>query len=77
VLCKIAQFFQLPLTLSVVPENNDVPKLIAPLKAFASEEIQFRRASASPLSRTAQDYCGAEPDLRPRRVAPAALCSKD
>jgi Isochorismatase family len=50
VLCQIAQLFQLPLTLSVVPENIDAPRLIAPLKPFASEKIQFQRASASPFT---------------------------
>jgi hypothetical protein len=49
VLCQIAQLFKLPLTLSVVPEDKNAPKLIASLKAFASEKNQFLRATASPF----------------------------
>jgi hypothetical protein len=49
VLCRIAKLFGLPLTLSVVPEGEKSPKLIAPLKQFASEKNQFLRASASPF----------------------------
>jgi hypothetical protein len=48
VLCRIAQLFGLPLTLSVVPEGEKAPKLIAPLRPF-SEKNQFLRASASPF----------------------------
>jgi nicotinamidase-related amidase len=49
VLCQIAQLFNLTLTLSVVPEDKNAPKLIAPLKPFASEKNQFLRAMASPF----------------------------
>ena len=47
VLCKIANLFALPLTLSLVPANNNAPKLMAKLKPFASEKNQFLRATAS------------------------------
>lgn len=49
VLCKIAQLFELPLTLSVVPENNEKPKLIPQLNAFATPGEGFLRSGASPL----------------------------
>lgn len=49
VLCQIAQLFKLPLTLSVVPENNDKPTPIPSLKPFASGNNQFLRATASPF----------------------------
>ena len=49
VLCQIAQLFQLPLTLSVVPENDDKPTLIPSLRPFAAENNQFLRATASPF----------------------------
>jgi hypothetical protein len=49
VLCQMAQLFKLPLTFSVVPENKNAPKLIASLRAFASERNQFLRATASPF----------------------------
>jgi isochorismate hydrolase len=49
VLCKIAQLFELPITLSVVPENNDKPKLIPQLEPFATQTNQFLRATANPF----------------------------
>ncbi|MDT7812931.1 MAG: hypothetical protein QOJ42_2847, partial [Acidobacteriaceae bacterium] len=49
VLCQIAQLFKLPLTFSIVPENKNAPKLIAPIKPFTSEKNQFLRATASPF----------------------------
>jgi hypothetical protein len=48
-LCQIARLFKLPLTLSVVPENKNAPKLIASFQAFASEKNQLLRATASPF----------------------------
>lgn len=53
VLCKIAQLFELPLTLSVVPANNEKPKLIASLQPFVSTENEFLRATANPFVETA------------------------
>jgi isochorismate hydrolase len=49
VLCQIAQLFHLPLTLSVVPENNEKPKLIKPLAPFSTDQNQFLRATATPF----------------------------
>jgi hypothetical protein len=49
VLCQIAQLFKMPLTLSVVPENKNAPRLIASLHGFALENNQFLRATASPF----------------------------
>jgi hypothetical protein len=49
VLCQIGQLFGLPLTLSVVPEANQAPRLIFQLKCFATEYNQFLRATASPF----------------------------
>ena len=49
VLCQIGQLFGLPLTLSVVPEANQAPRLISQLKRFATEHNQFLRATASPF----------------------------
>lgn len=49
VLCQIAKLFDLPLTLSVVPENNEKPKLIGSLQPFASAANTFLRATASPF----------------------------
>ncbi len=49
VLCKVAQLFEVPITLSVVPEDEEKPKLIAPLKPFTSTGHEFLRATASPF----------------------------
>jgi hypothetical protein len=49
VLCKIAHLFELPITLSVVPENDEKPKLIPPLETFVSKTNEFQRATASPF----------------------------
>ena len=49
VLCSIAQLFKIPITFSVVPENNEKPQLISPLRPFASAENEFSRATASPF----------------------------
>ena len=49
VLCRIAKLFNLPLTLSVVPEGERDPKLIGSLKQFAAGNNQFLRANASPF----------------------------
>jgi hypothetical protein len=49
VLCRIAKLFNLPLTLSVVPEGERAPRLIGSLKQFAAGNNQFLRASASPF----------------------------
>jgi isochorismate hydrolase len=49
VLCKTAQLFQLPITFSVVPENNEKPKLIASLIPFVSTANEFLRATADPF----------------------------
>ena len=39
----------MPITLSVVPENDQSPKLISPLIPSASKKNQFLRATASPF----------------------------
>lgn len=49
VLCKIAQLFNIPITFSVVPEQQQAPKLLPSLKPFANDGNQFLRANASPF----------------------------
>ncbi|WP_446742935.1 cysteine hydrolase [Silvibacterium acidisoli] len=49
VICELAKLFNIPITFSLVPEGNEAPKLIAPLKPFANGTNQFLRASASPF----------------------------
>jgi isochorismate hydrolase len=59
VLCKIAELFKIPITLSVVPENNEKPKLISQLVSFASPKNEFLRATASPFVETStRDHLG-------------------
>ena len=50
VLCQIAALFHLPVTLSVVPEQENPPKLISELEQNAAGAPQFLRASASPFT---------------------------
>ena len=49
VLCQLAELFQLPVTLSVVPEGEKAPELIPELQEHAATAKQFPRASASPF----------------------------
>ena len=49
VLCRIAQVFAIPITFSVVPEQQQEPRLLPFLKPFASGRNQFLRANASPF----------------------------
>ena len=49
VLCKIAKLLEVPITLSVVPENEDKPKLIPELQEFVTPANEFLRATASPF----------------------------
>ena len=50
VLAQIAGLFGLPVTLSVVPEADKDPHLIAPLRELPSGGAQFLRASATQFS---------------------------
>jgi hypothetical protein len=49
VLCRIARLFDIPVTFSVVPEQEREPNLLSSLKPFATGQNQFLRANASPL----------------------------
>ena len=53
VLCEIAVLFGLPITLSVVPEQEKAPKLLPELETSAGSSPRLLRASASPFSDTA------------------------
>jgi hypothetical protein len=60
VLCEIAVLFGLPITLSVVPEQEKAPKLLAELETSAGSAPRLLRASASPFSDTASQRTLAE-----------------
>jgi isochorismate hydrolase len=49
VLCQIARLFGIPITLSVVPENDQHPKLIPQLDIFRLPDNEFVRATANPF----------------------------
>ena len=49
VLCQLADLFDLPVTLSVVPEGGKAPELIPEVQQHAARAKQFPRASASPF----------------------------
>ncbi len=49
VLAQLAKVFSLPVTLSVVPENEEAPELISELAEAAPDAPQFLRQTASPF----------------------------
>lgn len=49
VLAQLATVFALPVTMSVVPEGNEAPELIAELAKAVPEAPQLLRANASPF----------------------------
>ena len=49
VLAQLAKVFSLPVTISVVPEGGEAPKLIPELVKEAAEASQFLRDGASPF----------------------------
>ncbi len=49
VLAQLAKVFALPVTISVVPEENEAPELITELTKEAPDAPQFLRANASPF----------------------------
>ena len=53
VLCEIANLFGLPITLSVVPEQEKAPQLVPELEKSAGSAPRLLRASASPFTDTA------------------------
>jgi len=55
VLCEVAVLFGLPITLSVVPEQEKAPQLLPELERSARSAPRLLRASASPFSDTASE----------------------
>jgi hypothetical protein len=53
VLCEVAALFGLPITLSVVPEQEKAPQLVSELAKSAGSAPRLLRASASPFTDTA------------------------